>query len=92
MAGLGVDYFSNISCNLRRGLRMSGKIVQVVGNAAFVIGMASGALIEAISMMSTNYERYRNGESLKYVEDDYKALLEERGLHYRALMDRIWGK
>lgn len=67
-------------------------IAEIAAGAASVIGNSAGALIEALAMMATNYERRENGDDLACKEADFKALLEERGLSHSALVEKIWGK
>lgn len=61
-------------------------------NVAYIIGMAAGALIEAMGMMSENQQRIAAGQALAYKDIDFNALMEERGLHHNALIGQLTGR
>ena len=54
--------------------------------AAYIMGMAVGGLIEAFGMMSDNMQRHYKGEAMAYDEKAFYKLMEDRGLHNNAIV------
>ncbi len=54
--------------------------------AAYVQAQATAALIEAMAMVSENFERYRKGQAIAYNQDAFMSLLDNYGLHHNNLM------
>jgi len=54
--------------------------------AAYIMGMAVGGLIEALGMMSDNMQRQYKGEAMAYDEKAFYKLMEDRGLHHNAIV------
>lgn len=59
--------------------------------AAQLIANSSAALIEAMGMMSENIDRANRGESLAYTEDSFMKLIEDNGITYNDVIQRVWG-
>jgi hypothetical protein len=68
---------------------MDSHDVAAMQNAAYVIGMAAGALIEAMGMVAENQDRDQKNYAQAYTEDDFQKLMQERGLHHNSILTAL---
>lgn len=58
-------------------------------NAAYIFSQVSCALIEAMGMEAENKQRELTGYSPAFVYDDFKRLIEEKGIYHNAVIGMI---
>ncbi len=59
--------------------------------AAYVIGMAAGGVIEALGMLAENQQRFGIGASPAYDMNHFYQMMLDRGLHHNALVTTLGG-
>ncbi len=58
-------------------------------NAAYIIGMAANALIEAMGMHADNQHRLSRGETIAYDEKAFQELIERTGIHHNGIVSML---
>lgn len=53
--------------------------------AAIINARCTTAMIRAMGMQAENLQRELSGESLAYVEKDFKEIIEEEGTHWNSI-------
>ena len=59
-------------------------------NTAYTIGVAAGALIEAMGMQAENQRLALAGDPPRYGFQDFHDLMESNGLHHNALIPALY--
>ena len=54
--------------------------------AAYVFAQSTGALIEAMGMLSENLDRARRSESPAWCSEEFNNLITKYGIHHNAVM------
>lgn len=58
-------------------------------NKVWLLADAAAALVEAMGMMAENMDREQRGEPIAYKEDNFNAILDNRGLRYNDIIERL---
>lgn len=58
-------------------------------NKVKLLADASAALVEAMGLMAENMDREQRGESIAYKEDNFNAILDNRGLWHNDIIERL---
>uniref|UniRef100_A0A6M3KGI6 Uncharacterized protein n=1 Tax=viral metagenome TaxID=1070528 RepID=A0A6M3KGI6_9ZZZZ len=67
------------------------RLREMIQNLGFVFGQGCAGMMEALGMQAANMERYQNKQPIKYLEDDFARLIQEKGLDHQSLMAKIYG-
>ncbi len=57
--------------------------------AAYVMAMAVGGLGEILAMLTANQQAIQEDKPLPYTEEDFKKVVEDRGLYHNAIMGNL---
>jgi len=59
--------------------------------AAYIMAMAIGGLIEAMGMQAENQNRIARGEMIAYDDEAFQKVVDNRGLHHNSILTLFHG-